>query len=285
MKPRSEKRNSFNMSLIVPLTLIAALVFVPNKITKRIQKTVKTQWMILNNQLIDAGEAHLWIECRGTGNPTVVMDAGLNMTRESWGIVPEETAKFTRVCIYERAGLGDSEQPLTKPRTSADIVADLNELLKNKGEKEPFLLVGHSFGGFNARLFAQTFPQKVSGLVLLDSSSEDEFELYASLKNPEKRAKYLAHEGGENYERVNLLESAKQIRSAPALPKIPVAVISATSDFYGEEEKLKEFHLRIQTDLAQKLSAKSFIIVNDSGHFIQKDRPQIVIDSIKSLIK
>lgn len=273
------------MSLIVPLMLMVVLVFVPNKITKRIQKKIKTEWMIFNNQLIDSGNAHLWIECKGTGNPTVVMEAGLNMTRESWGIVPEETAKLTRVCIYERAGLGDSEQPQTKPRTSENIIAELNKLLKNKGEKEPFLLVGHSFGGFNVRLFAQTFPQKVAGLVLLDSSSEDEFELYVSLKNPEKRQQYLAHEGGENYEKINLLESAKQVRNAPALPKIPVVVISATGDFYGEEEKLKEVHIRIQRDLAQKLSAKSFTIVNDSGHFIQKDRPQIVIDSIKSLIK
>lgn len=273
----------FKISLFLIPAILLVLFIYPNKFSKQLQKKAKTQWLILNGKLKDARTAHLWIECRGAGNPTVILDAGLNMTRESWGEIPAGVSKFTRVCVYERAGLGDSESIAGNGRTSREIVAELATLLENADEKPPFLLAGHSFGGFNTRLFAATFPQKTAGLILIDASSEDEFEIYSALKNGAEKEKYLLHESGANYERINLLESARQVREASEIKGIPIVVLSAEGDFAPPEQELKEAHLKLQQNLARKLSAEQYIFVPNSGHFVQQDNPDVVLKAIRNL--
>jgi pimeloyl-ACP methyl ester carboxylesterase len=111
----------------------------------------------------------LYLECAGARKPTVVMDAGLGNTPETWQRVAPKLTKSSRVCIYNRANLGKSDAA-PKPRTSADVVADLTGLLKAAGISPPYLLVGHSFDGINVQLFAATHPDEVSGLVLVYST-------------------------------------------------------------------------------------------------------------------
>ena len=118
-------------------------------------------------QLVHAGGHRLHICCTGQGTPTVVMDSGFPGTSLSWTFVQPEVAKFTQTCSYDRAGLGWSEAgPM--PRTSRQIVEELHMLLRNARIEGPYVLVGHSFGSFNARLYASTYPEEVAGIVLVD---------------------------------------------------------------------------------------------------------------------
>lgn len=127
-------------------------------------------------KLVDIGGYRLHINCTGNsenGKPTVVLEAGLGGSSLDWSLVQPEVAKFSRVCSYDRGGHGWSDES-PHPRTSKYIVQELHELLLQTGEVGPFVLVGHSFGGINVRLFANAYPEQVAGIVLVDSSHEDQ---------------------------------------------------------------------------------------------------------------
>jgi pimeloyl-ACP methyl ester carboxylesterase len=130
-------------------------------------------------RLVDAGGHRLKINCAGAGSPTVILESGLGDILGEWQRAQEQISKFTRVCAYDRAGYGESEAgPL--PRRSSQISSELHALLQNAGEHPPFILVGHSFGGYNVRVFNGQYPNEVAGVVLADSTQEDEYELLPS---------------------------------------------------------------------------------------------------------
>lgn len=124
--------------------------------------------------LVDGRTMQLY--CTGEGSPTVVLEAGLGDLLSEWSRVQSELAKTARVCSYDRAGYGGSDAgPM--PRTSAQIAAELHALLAAAGEHGPYVLVGHSFGGYNVRVFRGVYPNDVSGMVLVDSVQEDQYKL------------------------------------------------------------------------------------------------------------
>ena len=126
-------------------------------------------------KLVDIGGYKLHIHCTGKGSPTVVIDAGMGCNSLYWTLVQSDISKFTRVCSYDRAGNGWSdESPLE--RTSQNMVNELHTLLQMDSVSAPYLLVGHSFGGNNVRLYASLYPNEVSSMVLVDSSHEDQLE-------------------------------------------------------------------------------------------------------------
>lgn len=133
-------------------------------------------------RLIDVGGYGLKLNCTGAGSPTVVLESGLGDVSIEWQPVQSSVAKFTRVCSYDRAGYGGSD-PGPAPRTSQQIAGELHALLKNAGEKPPFILVGHSFGGYTVRVFNGRFPAEVTGMVLVDSVQEDQYKLLPPVWN------------------------------------------------------------------------------------------------------
>jgi len=116
------------------------------------------------------------LHCTGQGSPSVIMDSGLGVPAVGWDLVQPEVAKFTRVCSYDRAGYGWST-PGPMPRTSQEIARELHALLAAAGEKGPYVLVAHSFGGYNVRVYTKDYPQDVAGMVLVDTSHEDQNKL------------------------------------------------------------------------------------------------------------
>jgi pimeloyl-ACP methyl ester carboxylesterase len=124
-------------------------------------------------RLVDVGGFRLHLSCTGRGSPTVVLDTGLGLVSSSWAAVQRTVERTTRVCSYDRAGYAWSESG-PAPRTSAVIASELRTLLARAGERGPFVLVGHSFGGYNIRLFAHQNRADVAGLVFVDSSHEDQ---------------------------------------------------------------------------------------------------------------
>lgn len=132
------------------------------------------------------------IDCSGTGSPTVILDTGLGVPAVGWNFVQPQVAKFTRVCSYDRAGYGWST-PGPMPRTSAEIVKELHALLAAAGEKPPYILVGHSFAGFNVRVFNGAYPGEVVGMVLVDASHEDQMSrMPPAMADFEKKAEASA---------------------------------------------------------------------------------------------
>src|SRR5690242_18207099 len=119
-------------------------------------------------QLVDVGGYRLHINCTGTGSPTVVIESGWGDMSAAWGWVQPEVAKTTRVCTYDRAGMGWSEAS-PEPRVAREYAKELHTLLANAHETGPYVLVGHSMGGFTVLVYAHDYPDDVSGLVLVDS--------------------------------------------------------------------------------------------------------------------
>lgn len=130
-------------------------------------------------RLVDAGGHRLKINCTGASSPTVILESGLGDVLVEWLEVQPQLSTFTRVCSYDRAGYGESEAGLF-PRTSSQIAHELHALLQNAGEHPPFILVGHSFGGYNVRVFHGQYPNDVVGLVLVDATQEDQYQLLPS---------------------------------------------------------------------------------------------------------
>lgn len=118
------------------------------------------------------GGMHL--HCLGEGRPTVVLESGIAASSLSWVRVHNEIAAYTRVCAYDRAGLAWS-QPSNTRRSGGEMVNELRALLAQAGEQGPYVIVGHSFGGLLARLYAAGFPSEVAGLVLIDPPPTSEW--------------------------------------------------------------------------------------------------------------
>lgn len=126
--------------------------------------------------LVDVGGYRLFLRCSGEGGPTVILESGAGGFSPTWALVQPEIARFARVCAYDRAGYGRSDAPPAhEPRTADRAVHDLHALLEHAGIAPPYVLVGHSLGGFHVRLFASRYPAEVAGVVLVDADHEDEW--------------------------------------------------------------------------------------------------------------
>jgi len=167
-------------------------------------------------QLVDVGGYRLHLHCIGQGSPTVVLDAGLGGFSLDWGAVQPQIASSTRVCAYDRAGLGWSE-PGPTPRSPQQFAAELHVLLRNSGVEGPYVLVAHSLSGKTARLFANQHPDDVAGMVLVDTRHE----FVDDHRPPEQ----LAAEEAERRQFQNMIRwtarfGLVRLLWAPALPSV-----------------------------------------------------------------
>jgi pimeloyl-ACP methyl ester carboxylesterase len=125
-------------------------------------------------EMVDVGSHSLHINCVGQGSPTVLLDGGLGEWSADWVWVQQEVSDTTRVCAYDRAGMGWSELG-PEPRDAKQISSELHTLLTKAGIGGPYVLVGHSFGGLYMQTYAARYPEEVAGIALVDSSQPDQF--------------------------------------------------------------------------------------------------------------
>lgn len=268
--------------------------------------------------LVDIGGGRqMFLECRGAGSPTVILEAGAGNNGQTWdtvGLEPDSAqtavlpgvATFTRVCAYDRPGtILDLEHhsrsdPAPMPRTAADIAADLHALLTVAGVPGPYVLTGHSFGGLVARLYAATYPDEVVGLVLVDAAHEDYYAAQRAALSPEQRAEFarLAEEGPAELagypdrERLDTDASATEMREAAAaspLRAIPMIVLTHGRPWdwppgYPAAE-LEALWMPLQEKLTALTPDAQMIVAAESGHFIPGDQPALVIDAIQQVVE
>ncbi len=237
---------------------------------------------------IDVGGYKLRIQCYGQGTPTVIVESGLGdppLENGSWNAVTSAIKKNTQICIYDRAGIGFSDAPEQRQsiRTSQDMVNDLHTLLVNANVPAPYLLVGHSLGGFNVRLYASQYPKEVVGIVLVDSAHPDQWSEFSAVLPPESRP---PTDPFSNPERMDLIASAAQVRAIKSLGDLPLVVLTRAPgliipDLSPElSAKIDQIWQDLQLHLAGLSSNSTHMIATLAGHNIPVDEPQLVIEAI-----
>ena len=247
-------------------------------------------------KLVDVGGRRLYIKCSGEarkGRPAVIMDAGLANTSDVWSLVEPKVAQFARVCSYDRAGVGKSD-PAPQRHTSQDVVNDLHNLLAKAGISAPYVLVGHSFGGMNARLYASKYPNDVVGMVLVDSAHEDETERMIALLPPEMSKKAKPEDRVvQSAENIDFIGSIAEVRAANWRRDIPLIVLTRGSATFNPNDyavpslapKFEQIRLELQQELVRRSSRGKQIIAEKSGHNIHRDQPELVIDAIRQVLE
>jgi pimeloyl-ACP methyl ester carboxylesterase len=124
-------------------------------------------------KLVDLGGHRLHVHCTGHGRPTVMIESGLGDFSFDWALVQDPVSRFTRICTYDRAGYAWSD-PGPTPRTFDQLNLELHDALVKLGERGPYVLVDHSYGGPVVRNYALAYPQEVAGMVQVDAAFEGE---------------------------------------------------------------------------------------------------------------
>ena len=270
---------------------------------------------------IDDGR-RLYLECRGAGSPTVVLEAGYRSSARIWSddfrqlgtprvMVLASVAAFTRVCAYDRPGtvapLKDDIRPsrsdeVPQPRTAPDAVADLHKLLRAAGIAGPYVLAGHSLGGLFVRLYASTYPREIVGLILVDAYSER----LETLMTPEQwmaLVRLNVRSGSDTVEPIagyGDLETLgygknnvvmRQAAATTPLGPMPLAVLAharpfdVPKDVEGLSSDALESVLRLANeDLAMLVPNARFFVAEISGHDIHQDQPNLVTEAIRQVV-
>jgi pimeloyl-ACP methyl ester carboxylesterase len=261
---------------------------------------------------VDIGDGReIYLQCSGTGGPTVVLVSGFPDGAAAWGELSEQSAgaspvfadvaAFVRVCAYDRPGTGSGRSTaVEQPTSGQDAAADLERVLAASGEVGPYVLVGHSYGGPVIRLFASTYPSQTAGLVLVDGLSEDLLDgltaaqraVYVEMNSP------LPDPGAED---VDWDATFEQLRDSGPVPDVPVIVLTADHPQLTPEmlasgqlpeavdqefaDALWKAQMAAQDRLAALFPDGQHITETNSTHYIQRDNPQLVVDSIRDVVE
>ncbi len=252
----------------------------------------------------------------GEGRYTFVLEAGLGDYSDSWGPLEESFAQISRTFLYDRAGLGWSDEG-PAPRSAEQIVDDLHRTLEAAGIPKPYILVGHSLGGLTQTLYATRYPAEVAGLLLIDPSHKDQFKKLPSppaimtfLMTQLSRAapfglpQLLMHRSDP------IANQTKHVRTSGAelraflsasdawggraidLGHTPIYVLTAGAGppIPGKTEVERKAIWQAVYDLHEELVAASVspirrhTVIADATHYIQRTHPQVVLEAARELL-
>ena len=251
----------------------------------------------------EANGSFLYLLCTGTGSPTVILEAGLGEDHRDWALVQPEIAHTTRVCSYDRSGLGFSQDAPTRP-SAREKASDLHALLAATAVHGPYVLVGHSYGGMLVHVYAATYASDVVGLVLLDSSHPDQISRFLATLPPrrtgEPQALSQLRKGLQlqattpNAEGVDWSESSDQARAAGSIGNKPLIVVTAgefdstgLTAFPSIVHRAHRAWLRMQDDLARLSPDSLHVIAVRSPHFVMSalGQPELVTRAIAAVVR
>lgn len=268
-------------------------------------------------QLVDIDGHRMHINCLGKGQPTIVFDSGVGGFSLEWVLIQNAISAQTRVCAYDRAGYGWSDMgPL--PRTSKRIVDELHKLLSAAMIQGPYILVGHSFGGYTARYFASLYPEEMAGLVLVESSHPEQVgrlpqhKKTPALQYPARSRTWdvshpVLHEhypqqSGVNAvrlmsswkyrftlqeEMLSLPQSALEVLESAPLPIIPLVVLTRGQRVWPNNslgDEMEKTWMEMQDELSSLSRDAVHLIAEHSGHSIHLDQPGLVISALRVLL-
>lgn len=265
-------------------------------------------------RLIDLGERVIHLLCSGHGGPVVIVDVGLGATSLEWDGVRERVAQRQQVCVFERAGYGWSSMG-PWPRTAARNVEDLREVHRLAGLEPPFVLVGHSYGGFDVQLFARLYPHLVAALVLVDASHPEQAERFeappyntriapssswgivqlgaqpAPHPGLSPAARALSQFQRENWrprrtisgELLGFRDTEAELRAAPPLAPLPLVVLSRGKRMWAEGAQgdlLEQLWRQMQQELAAQSPRAVHLVARNSGHQIHLEQPDLIAQAV-----
>jgi alpha/beta hydrolase fold len=230
------------------------------------------------------GDRSLYVRCTGTGSPTVIMEGGDEDTSESYSFAEPSIAEVTRVCVYDRANLGRSG-PDPGPRGLPELVGDLERLLQAAQIPGPYVLVGTSGGGFITAGYAVAHPQQVAGMVFIDTG--------APFQNPPSEIVDATDPNNPaNVEHRDYLRVEKDAWAArKRIGDIPVTIVSVKySDAAVNESPFPSERRGMRRNVENQkgwlvLSPRAKQIVVNTGHAVEEDDPDLVIDVILDVVK
>ena len=238
---------------------------------------------------IDIGDRTLYLDCRGEGLPTIVLEAGSGADSGTWSAVHDTLAERNRTCAYDRAGRGQSDT--RAPHTLGDAATDLHALLEAAGERGPFVLVGHSLGGAYARVFASAHRDDVVGVVLVDAFNPDLLDDWIHPLLGSLRPGYEAQLDGlrAHVSRVDLLDwppSEAELRAA-SIAGLPLEVLVAPRHEPRLDAETNERIAEAWIDAFESLSPGRLhhTVAWGAGHNIHIERPDLVIDAVGRVVE
>jgi pimeloyl-ACP methyl ester carboxylesterase len=238
------------------------------------------------------GGRSLYMECVGSGSPTVVLEAGFGANMRSWEDVQPEVGRGTRTCTYDRAGTGNSVAP-PGVRDARDEIADLRRLLARARVAPPYVLVGHSYGGVLARVFAHLYPSETAGLVLVETMGRDgrgrQLAIWPRSRAPEIRRGVAA----TVLEGVDLAVGEAIASRIASLGGMPLAVITAgrQDDFPRTPARLHRALKRLWDGMQDELAALSensvHVVALASNHDVLSPRtgqPAVIVRAVQAVV-
>jgi pimeloyl-ACP methyl ester carboxylesterase len=276
----------------VLLMLLAALVLAACGGDSR-PKAVKAE--SLPGYVVEADGHKVYFNCAGKGSPTVVFLSGWGGDSSNWDSVFDQSAHLTRSCEYDRYGTGLTSAYGAlppKPRDARDQIREFEQLLENADIAQPYVLVGHSWGGALARLYAGTHDD-VKAVVFVDAAAPgqdaalvaalppkraDEPQLFTEVRNM-GRARAL-----ENPEYLDWEKSLDEVGKVTSLGDRPEVVVTAGSTFGQDQGPLVSVWRRLQNELAGLSSQSVHVLAPTSSHFVQADAPEVVQAAVRAAV-
>jgi pimeloyl-ACP methyl ester carboxylesterase len=248
--------------------------------------------------MVDVGGRRLRCVRYGKGVPAVVLISGFRAGQVYWNPLVPTLAGAATVVTYDRPGYGTSELG-TAPNHGLQAAADLHRLLHAIGVPAPYVVVGHSYGGRIARLFASTYPDTVAALLLEETTHEDVLdEQLKALEGPDREqlaamsASFRQRVASPRTEAEYMLDTLEQLRASAPLPPVPLVVLWATDGgglpkvFTAEGEvRLREVNARMQQRLAALVPNGRLIGIPGVGHNVHLEKPEAVLEPLLALIE
>ena len=235
-------------------------------------------------RMVNVGNRSLFLNCSGrTDGPTVVLDSGSGENSATWSDVQWPVCQFAHVCSYDHAGEGRSPSA-GHAQSIAEEVADLHALLVAARVPGPYVMVGHSSGGLRVRRYQEQFPKDVVGMVLVDSSHEEQVWRFMEAIPGSVYGFPLTPEG---LRQVGMLPARQHLQWHTDIPLIVIAHgghMRLPRPMNEHSEVAERLMRELQQDLASRDPRAQLWIAKNSGHDIQIDEPELVVRAIKNVL-